>query len=287
MSMSASARAYLQLMRAPNCAMAGFASLIGWLIAYSLIGGNPALAPVVFAVVFLITGAGNTLNDYFDVEIDRINRPERPLPSGSITLKACLYFSLLLFITGIALSSLLGALCIIIAVMNSVLLAFYAARLKQALLLGNLSVGYLTGSTFLFGGAVFGLEGMKVTLVLFLLSMLATLSREIIKDVEDMQGDRAKGARTFPIAYSERTALGFSALLIIVAVMLSPLPLVQMMPDGRPLFGTEYLVGVAVADLLFAASIAAFFLSGSHRSTLLKLAMFVALLSFIIGALLR
>ncbi len=92
--MSAGIRTYLELMRYKNCLMAGFAAVIGTLIAFNiLISGTstpnfedafpPFLdAGLVFLVVFLVSGAGNAINDYFDIKIDSINRPERPIPSG-------------------------------------------------------------------------------------------------------------------------------------------------------------------------------------------------------------
>ena len=106
--MSAGIRTYLELMRYKNCLMAGFAAVIGTLIAFNiLISGTstpnfedafPFLdAGLVFLVVFLVSGAGNAINDYFDIKIDSINRPERPIPSGRVKAKEAFYFSYLLF----------------------------------------------------------------------------------------------------------------------------------------------------------------------------------------------
>ena len=102
--MSAGVRTYLELMRYGNCLMAGFAAVIGTLIAFNILasdalssyhpGNFPFLdSGLVFLVVFLISGAGNAINDYFDIRIDSINRPERPIPSGRVKLKEALYFS--------------------------------------------------------------------------------------------------------------------------------------------------------------------------------------------------
>ncbi|NPE31768.1 UbiA family prenyltransferase, partial [Methanococcoides sp. SA1] len=153
-------KAYFELMRAGNCAMAAFAGLIGVLIAYNILSSaSPYVSlslfdtSLVFAIVFLVTGAGNGLNDYFDIDIDKVNKPSRPIPSGKISLKSALYFSLLLFITGIALSFLVNTLCGIIALFNSIVLILYAQSLKRTPFFCNASVGYPTGSTFLFVGA--------------------------------------------------------------------------------------------------------------------------------------
>ena len=159
-----------------------------------MVGGWDAQpAVLIFLAVFLVTGAGNAVNDYFDREIDAVNRPDRPVPSGRMTSKQALMWSLILFATGCTLAGLVNWLCLVIATANSVLLYFYARNLKTTLLMGNICVAYLTGSTFLFGGAVYGFAGMASTYIPFWLSSLATMSREIMKDVEDTKGDSNEG----------------------------------------------------------------------------------------------
>jgi len=191
--MSASIRAYLELMRYGNCLMAGFAAVIGTLIAFNILASSDALgfyspekfpafySGLVFLAVFLISGAGNVINDYFDIRIDSINRPERPIPSGRVKLKEALYFSYILFSLGSLLAISINPICGFIALFNSLLLIFYAKTLKVTPLLGNLSIGYLTGSSFLFGASVFGFEGLEALFVLFLLAALAITARENCK----------------------------------------------------------------------------------------------------------
>ena len=96
---------------------------------------------------------GNVINDYYDRQIDAVNRPDRPIPSKRIQPRTAFYYSIILFAAGCLLAGLAGLMCLVIAVFNSILLFFYARNLKATPLLGNLSVSYLTGSTFLFGGA--------------------------------------------------------------------------------------------------------------------------------------
>ena len=156
---------------------------------------------LIFITVFIITGAGNAINDYFDAGIDAINRPSRPIPSGRITRNFAFRFSIVLFAAGIMISYFIGTDLIpfFIAVFNSILLYLYASYLKKKVLVGNLSVSYLTGSTFLFGGAAYGGKGIQVTLILFFLSMLATFAREIVKTIEDIEGDRKDGRHILPV----------------------------------------------------------------------------------------
>ena len=179
------------------------------------------LAVLIFLAVFLITGAGNVVNDYYDREIDAVNRPKRPIPSGRISPKSALNYSLVLFAAGCLLASLVNQLCLLVAAFNSVILFFYARNLKTTPLAGNLCVAYLTGSTFLFGGATAGQVGLLANKVPFLLSFLATMSREIAKDIEDVEGDRLGGAKTLPILAGEKLSAALAAAFGLAAVGLS------------------------------------------------------------------
>ncbi len=281
--------AYLRLIRSGNCTMAAIAATIGVFIAYNILISNsfagipfPLLESIlVFLTVFLITGAGNAINDYYDIDIDRINKPDRPIPSGRIGLSTALYFSLALFALGTLFAFIINPVCGIIALVNSMLLIYYARTLKRTAFLGNLAVGYLTGSTFLFGGAVFFERGgLEDVFILFLLATLATIAREIVKDIEDIDGDMRDGARTLPIVIGPGKAAGIAALIGLVAVITSPLPYLQSIMSIR------YLFLVAVADLLFA--VAVYEILGKNNpgksSRMFKLAMAFALISFIAGA---
>lgn len=288
--MSAGVRTYLELMRYKNCLMAGFAAIIGTLIAFNILvsdahgshsSGNFPIpdAGLVFLVVFLVSGAGNAINDYFDIKIDSINRPERPIPSGRVKLKEALYFSYLLFALGTVLAFSINPVCGLIALFNSLLLIFYAKTLKSTPLLGNLSIGYLTGSTFLFGASVFGLEGLKTLFLLFVLSALSITAREIVKDIEDMEGDKIEGADTLPLRIGARKASYLAVLIGFLAVFLSPLPYLMSV------LGLRYLYLVLLADLGFFAAIHQILVRNNpaKSSKMFKIAMFFALLAFIAG----
>jgi geranylgeranylglycerol-phosphate geranylgeranyltransferase len=279
---------FLGLIRYRNCAMAGLAAVIGGGIAYSASSAAPGeisqiilLIPV-FITVFLITGAGNAINDYFDSGIDAVNRPDRPIPSGRLKKGSAYKISIILFACGIITAYFIGAVPFFIALFNSFLLYFYAFSLKRKVFVGNLSVSYLTGSTFLFGGAAYGLKGIEATSVLFFLSMLATLAREIVKAIEDMEGDRKDGAVTLPIRIGERPSAYIASAVGLLAVLLSPLPYIT------GLFKDSYFRVVGIADIVF---LYALFLilkkNPSASSKYFKVAMFFALVAFIAGSFLK
>ncbi len=265
-------RAYWEILRPFNCIMATAAAIIGLAIAGGL---KPWAVALIFLTVFLITGAGNAINDYYDREIDAINRPKRPIPSGRMSARAALYYSLALFAAGCLFAGLVNQICLAVAAFNCALLFLYARNLKATPLAGNICVAFLTGSTFLFGGAAAGTAGLFANQVPFLLSFLVSMSREIAKDIEDIAGDRAGGARTLPILAGERASAALAAAFALAAVVLGIFP-----PFGR-----AYLAIVIVADLFFLQSvlkIARGDATGSQKA--LKKGMAVALAAFLAGS---
>jgi len=266
------AQVFLEIMRPGNCLMASIAALIGLLVADS--SPEPLTAFLVALAVFAVTGAGNVVNDYFDREIDAVNRPGRPIPSSRISPDRAHAWSMVLFALGCLAALFINPLALAIAAFNSILLYLYARNLKVTPFAGNLAVGYLTGSTFLFGGAAG--NNVEITAFLFLLASLATLAREIEKDIEDLAGDMASGARTLPIVIGERRSSLLAASFVVAAIVLS-----YLAPLGR-----AYLVAVTVADLLFLAALARIVKGEAARSQkMLKMGMAAALTAFLVAAL--
>ena len=175
-------------------------------------------------VVTLITAAGNVVNDVYDLEIDRISRPDRPLPAGLITLSGAKAYAAVLFLGGLAAAALTTTLCFAIALVNSIILVGYAVWLKRTPGIGNVAVAYLTASVFLFGGAFEGIEGLIQNLSLATITFLATIAREILKDAEDVDGDAAGGARTLPmlvgVQWTGRRALACACGAVLVSILL-------------------------------------------------------------------
>ena len=274
MAVGETIRGLLELTRPVNVIAASVLTFIGAFVAGG-IGEHPVSVTAAVGATALAIGGGNAINDYFDREIDRINDPERAIPRGAVSPRGALAFSVALFAAAIALAITLPRLAIAIATINLVALVVYTEFFKGLPGLGNALVAYLVGSTFLFGGAAVGEIGP--TVVLALLAAVATLTREIIKDVEDVEGDRAEGLNTLPIAIGERRALLIAAGLLVAAVLASPVPYLL------EYFGTAYLLVVVPADavMLYAAveSVDDPAAGQSH----LKYGMFLAALAFIVG----
>ncbi|WP_049983602.1 geranylgeranylglycerol-phosphate geranylgeranyltransferase [Halorubrum sp. BV1] len=238
------ARGIVELARPGNCVAAAVLTGTGAFVAG--IDAAAGLAAVAMVVTAVAVAAGNAINDYFDREIDAINRPDRPIPRGAVSPRGALGVATGWFALAVALATLLPPLSVAIAAVNLVALVTYTTVFKGTPGLGNVLVSYLVGSTFLFGGAAVGRPTSVV--VLALLAGLSTFAREVIKDVEDVAGDREEGLSTLPIAVGERRALWIATGALVVAVAVSPVPYLT----GT--FGGVYLVGVAVADavMLFA-----------------------------------
>lgn len=271
---------YWRIIRPVNSVVAGLAAALGYLLATGTLIPSVILLVV---IVILITGAGNTINDYFDLSIDRVNRPDRPLPSGTVTITGALFFACILFIAGILVSLLTNPYCAFFAVFNSFLLIAYAKTLKSTPFLGNLSVAYLAGSIFLFGGAFAGISGIINNSVIALITIFAMLARELLKDAEDLPGDIAAGAKTFPVLYGVHLTAIISIIFTSLAVVVSFLPYYR--------WGAWYLAGIIPVDFIILYSTLR--ASGcrnpecikkSRTTSYLKYGMFASLIIFALAA---
>lgn len=268
----------VELTRPVNAIVAGVLTFTGAFIAQGSAVVD-AIEPVAVAtlVTVLATGAGNAINDYFDREIDQITNPDRPLPRGSVSSQAALLFSALLFALAAGLALTLPLVAVGIALLNIVLLVAYTPLLKGSPGAGNATVAYLGGSAFLFGGAA--VEDITAPGILFILAALATFSREVIKDVEDIEGDQEKGLQTLPIVIGRRPALVSAATLLGLMVILTPLPYFL----GT--LGDLYLVLVfpAILVMLYAAYVS--FDDPTTGQSTLKYGTFLTAAAFILGRL--
>lgn len=288
-------RSWTELIRPLNCLMAGGAVLAGsFLVTKSVT--FPAL--IAIAAAFLITGAGNAINDFFDVESDRINRPKRPIASGSLSRRSAILFTLALFGTGIVLAASINWLCFLIATVNSILLVVYSFNLQNKVLVGNMAVSYLVGSSFLFGGAAAG--NIVLPLILMLLASLATFAREVVKDLEDIEGDRkafikriskkmkdtfADRFRVSPWGIKLRYKTVYAVLIASFSLWMAAL--ISSLPYVWGILGFSYLVLLVPTDalLILASLVVIRRRNYALSSRLIKIGMLVGLLAFFSGVL--
>jgi len=217
-------KAYFEILRPVNSVMIGFAVLIGELLAF---GEVPPFDVVVlgFFTGFLVCGGAMVINDFYDREIDAINVPSRPIPSGRMSPKEALIWSFVLYCLGVLSSLIINFGCAIIAVVFSVLSAMYASFLKSTGVLGNFVVSVSVGVPFLFGGvALGGWDVPALSLAIFFTAVLANMGREITKGIMDVEGDALGGVKTLAVRFNERAAAKIAALFFFSAVFVSQLP---------------------------------------------------------------
>jgi len=274
MSVGRRLRGLVELTRPVNAVAAGALTFVGAFVAVGT-GTPPVQTGAAVGATVLATAAGNAINDYFDREIDAINDPDRPIPRGAVPPRGALGFSLSLFLGAVVLAITLPPLALAIAGVNLVALVAYTELFKGLPGVGNAVVAVLGGSTFLFGGAAVGRPG--ATVVLFVLAALSTVTREIIKDVEDIDGDREEGLNTLPIAIGERRALWVGTAVLVVAVLASPVPYL------RQTFGIAYLLVVVPADAIMLYAAAESFADPTAGQSHIKYGMFLAAVAFVVG----
>ena len=231
---------------------AGICVILGQLLAARAL---PPVAKVAlgFLSIFFLSATALILNDYFDFEVDRVNAPERPLPSGQVTRPEALVLSFIVAALGLTCAGLLGTIPLLVAAIVWLIGVAYNWRLKRTGLPGNLLVAVSVGSTFVYGGVIAGHPRDPIVWWFGLLALLFDLAEEILADALDVEGDRRIGSRSLGIVLGPRNALrvgaGVFALVIAVSLVpflrgwLDPVDLVPiLLMDAVILFGVARLL---------------------------------------------
>ncbi|MGD8781682.1 MAG: geranylgeranylglycerol-phosphate geranylgeranyltransferase [Ignavibacteria bacterium] len=184
---------------------------------------EPDLIYSAFSLAFACA-AGNIINDTFDLEIDKINKPARVLPGKRLSVGQAYLIYFILVSISMLLSFQNGIYSIAFLFAVNLILFLYSKYLKKIILVGNITVALLTSSALLYGALVYG--NITKGLIPAFFAFLINLVREIIKDIEDISGDKKLNVVTFPQKYGINTSLKLSILLIISLGILSTLPYV-------------------------------------------------------------
>ncbi len=259
---------------------------VGGLVGWGRGVGVPPSAVLDIALLALstalVTAGGNVLNDLQDQEGDRKNHPDRPLVTGEVTVPTARAMAVGTFAAGVAIAVPVAVREPLVAAILAAavgLLLGYELRWKRLGFVGNLVVAALTGFVFLYGGA--GVGAPLLLLPFAAMAFLATLSREVIKDMEDREGDvdRTTLPRTHGLGVSTVVARGA----VVGAIALSAVPLAWFVHLGT-WAGDLYLVFVAAADAVFVGSIARLPERLRFEQQASKAAMTVALAAFVVVA---
>ncbi len=256
----------------------------GWLAAGESALAAPYLRPLLFAAMSAacVGAAANVINDVYDVEIDRENRPDRPLAAGVVTPRGAWIFWAVLTLAGVAAGFVASPVHGVVAAAITALLWAYAARLKRVPALGHVIVGAVVGLGLLFGAmaiAPAAVSGPRVIAGAGLAALLVAV-REVVKAIPDVAGDSAHGAATLPVVAGSRVAarLALAGILVALAALpwfarvgYDPLFLAYAMPlAGLMMGGAWHLL---VADALGGARTGRWTACATRSSRWLKAAM--------------
>jgi len=220
-------KAFISILRPQNCVIGGLTVISGIALAYGeLYRQLLELAPlstylslfiIGYAIYFLIAAGSNIVNDIYDIEIDKINRPHRALPSGRMTIRQAWIYTGVLSLIAVLLSFLIGLISVVIVIAFAIIGYSYAAKVKTLGLAGNFMVAF--SFAFIYS-ETFGVLVIPVpTWLFFVTAFMILQARETIKGAEDVEGDALRDVRTIARIYGYRAAAGVAAVLNFIGVI--------------------------------------------------------------------
>ncbi|MBI4257379.1 MAG: geranylgeranylglycerol-phosphate geranylgeranyltransferase [Thaumarchaeota archaeon] len=271
---------FLRLMRPVNSVMVGFAVLVGVAVVspLSLLSLRSLQG---FLTGFFVSAYSMVVNDYFDVRVDRVNNPDRPIASGRVSLRASLIFAFLLVAIGVA-SSFIRLENFIVAIVFAGIGWAYSSWGKKRGLLGNMMVASSLAVPYIYGATVVAAWSDPLVWLLASTSFLAGTGREVVKTVPDVKGDELRSIRSIARSYGASAACKIGGGFYIAAIVSAALPILI----GR--VGLVYTVLVLIPDAIFIyASFKLFKDSSDGNALFIKklslLGMLTGLIAFIVG----
>ncbi len=280
-------KAYLRLIRPANSVMIGFAVIVGFFVARPTLTTLSWLQIALgFLTGFFVCAYSMVVNDVYDIEVDKVNSPGRPLPSGRVSVRSATLFAVALLLAGLACSALsLSPTALGIAALYAVLSWLYNSAAKKTGLLGNLIVASSLAIPFIYGGVVSGGSyAGSLLLMMALTAFFSGVGREVVKAMADVEGDAERGINSVARTKGQRAASWVGAGFFVVAVLTSWAPLVAGIANRF------YMFGVVVPDVIF-IGLAVSIVARPDRSrahavkTYALLGMLTGLIVFIGGAL--
>ena len=282
----------IEILRPINGLMGGLTVIIGILNTRIDVDPITLIFNIIFGVLtyFFISGSSMVINDYYDIEIDKINRPERPIPRGSITLNQAKIIWIITILIGTILSILhsllfkIGYLVTIIVVFMAFIGWLYAAWGKKSGFLGNIIVGISFSIGLIYGAMLNNSIIPPYIYYFFLTSFFLLLSREVIKGCEDVEGDKNEGVRTLAIRIGIKKSTMVAMILAIVAIVFYILPYFTVI--NQLLFLISMIFGLAVVAFAVILMLKGNLINKDFKkvSLLLKIGAFLGLLTFLLAS---
>ena len=250
-------KAYFHLVRIPNDIAIALSLMVALVVGGALEQNIPWRAYVLVALAgFLISAHGMVVNDIIDYEIDKINEPSRVLPSGMISRREALIYSVVLGILGIGIAVLIDyygyfafRFSWLYAIFHAVLIDLYNWKLKKSGFIGNLVVSYAVFALFFYSDFFMDKDLDMLATGFGVVGFLANTAREVTKGIIDVEGDRAHGVKTIAVLLGTRAAGIISAILLFVSVSLIPFFFLRLGIIGKigiSIFG----LGLLIAGLI-------------------------------------
>jgi len=211
----------IRLTRPDNIILVWLAVLTGAITGSDPVTEWSALFLAAFAVSSIASG-GYVLNDILDIGSDRINKPYRPLVTGRVEIPIAVAWVVLLLAAGIAISIFLPVTCLYISLLLVTMVLIYDFWGKGQPLVGNLMTAIMVGLAFPVGSLAGGMGWWG--LVPGLLAFLLHVPLEIIKDLQDIPGDRECGLHTWPLIAGDFAARRLARMALILILIILPLP---------------------------------------------------------------
>ena len=237
--------------------------------------------------IVLLTAGGNFINDYFDVRVDRINKPNAVYVETQVKRRVVILAHIITTTLGILISFFVGKsmhsyLPFVVAIVVSIALGLYTPFFKKRVLSGNLLVSLCIGMIPLWSVWPH-LSNLHIgfwTLIFSVFAFSVNFSREIVKDIEDVDGDAAENYKTLPVVMGTQTARIYALLFLFAALITAGITLFIAATQHHSL-GTLYLIGMGMCLPLTIALFAVFMANskeGFHKASLiLKIAMAVGI----------
>ncbi|MCL7383787.1 MAG: geranylgeranylglycerol-phosphate geranylgeranyltransferase [Thaumarchaeota archaeon] len=238
-----------------------------------------------FIVAYTLNGSSMVLNDYFDRDVDRVNAPHRPIPSGLIKPSHAVIYSSILGLTGIIFSRLISIYCMIIAIISYLAAFTYNSSLKKTGLIGNFIVSLIVSAPFIFGATMSDGYISDRIIVFIIPVILSNTGREVIKGIADVEGDIVRRVNSIARVKGAGKAALAGSILYLLAVLFSPVPYIL------GCVSEYYLPIVLIADVGFIIS-ARKIMKRPDKENAIKvknetlLWMFIALIAYILGGIL-
>lgn len=269
------------IIRPTNSLMVGFAVIVGITVA-SPSQSLTLMAAVGFLTGFLVSSYAMVINDLYDLEVDKINAPHRPLPSGAITPANAKILAVLLLLFGLATSTLTGQTTLVIAGTFALLAWIYNSWGKRQGLIGNTMVAASIAIPFIYGSAAVDQPTYLLVWLLALTSFLAGTGREVVKSIADVAGDQMRKVKSIARVKGPKAAARLGALFFGLAIFTTPLPILTH------LAGYVYGTLVLIPNIIFVHAIIKLLQDHSPTNarkikTQALIGMLIGLLAFLAG----